>query len=78
MDVNVLIFILNIIFLHAKKFANGLFEILQVGAKLEKQRNLELQNRSHRTSGPCTPDDRMLENPESFLSDLTGRPDLCP
>ena len=24
------------------------------------------------------PDNRMLENPELFLSDLTGRPDLSP
>ena len=70
--------ILNIIFLHAKRFANGLFEILQVGAKEEKNTKLKLQNWSHRTSGPCSPDDRTPESPETLLSDLTGRPDLSP
>ena len=38
MDVNVFNCILNTVFLHAKRFANGLFEILQVGAKQEKHK----------------------------------------
>ncbi len=40
--------ILNIVFLHAKRFANGLFEILQVEAKQEKHKT---ENAKSGTSG---------------------------
>ena len=40
--------ILNTVFLHAKRFSNGLFEILQVGAKQEKHKT---ENAKSGTSG---------------------------
>ena len=48
MNVNVFNCILNTVFLHAKIFANGLFEILQVGAKQEKHKT---ENEKSGTSG---------------------------
>lgn len=48
MDVNVFNYILNAVFLHAKMFANGLFEILQVGEKQEKHKT---ENAKSGTSG---------------------------
>ena len=51
LDVNVFNCILNTVFLHAKRFANGLFEILQVGAKQEKHKT---ENAKSGTSGTQT------------------------